>query len=841
MPMKASKRGLILAIAVSITLLIALVYGGDNAGLQAQTGDTPTPVATAEQDDAERDREAILAHIASKQEYPKLDSNLNRIVERARSGRFTAQAAAAGAPVHSGASVAVTLYLTEGYTQDVWGWLEDIGADPRNIGVDYIEAYIPVSLLSAASQQEGVISIRAIIPAQPNQSAVVSEGVAAHGASAWHDDGYKGQGVKIGVIDDFEGFSSLMGTELPSTVEARCYTDMGEFSSNLADCEADSEHGTAITEVLFDIAPEATYYISNPNTLGDLKTAVEWMVAQDVDVIEYGKGWTWDGPGDGTSPFSDSPLRTVDTAVAGGITWVSGAGNYARRTWFGSAQKEFLGYFQNFDGTNYHNHVNLKAGERFRAQLRWEDKWGGATKNLGLTLWNSERDIVASSYNSQAGGAEDDPFEFLSYTPSADGTYSLTVGYILFDSDEADPEWIQLQAWGGPHLEYHTLDGSIGNPSESANSGMLAVGAAAWDDTSAIRSYSSRGPTPDDRIKPDIVGADHISTSTWSGFFGTSASSAHVAGLAALIRQRFPDYTPVQVADYLKSNAQPRGDVPNNTWGYGFAKLPATDAASPTPEPTAAPQPTPEPTPMPPEVPEDVLNRIGALETLVETLQGLISALESKVSALDIRVAALETDASVPPPIPTATPIPTPTPVPGAPTPMPTPTPVTPAPTPVADACQMEMPAVFILPVTIEESWIEQCVLPYELEDVADGDRYYRYVAFSVSLAPVPWIATVESDEEDTYMLLWELDDAAEEWTLVEENDDIERNVNTNSRIEWMPVAGKTYMIDITTWDADTLGDFTLTLEAKGGTSQSSSAENGAGHVGLSDSMRRRP
>ena len=44
--------------------------------------------------------------------------------------------------------------------------------------------------------------------------------------------------------------------------------------------------------------------------------------------------------------------------------------------------------------------------------------------------------------------------------------------------------------------------------------------------------------------------------------------------MAALTLQAFPGYTPQQTANYLKSNASPRGAVPNNTWGYGFAKMP---------------------------------------------------------------------------------------------------------------------------------------------------------------------------------------------------------------------------------------------------------------------------
>ena len=50
-----------------------------------------------------------------------------------------------------------------------------------------------------------------------------------------------------------------------------------------------------------------------------------------------------------------------------------------------------------------------------------------------------------------------------------------------------------------------------------------------------------------------------------------------MAGMAALVRQRFPDYTPQQVADYLKDNAAQRESPdPNNTWGHGFAQMPSS-------------------------------------------------------------------------------------------------------------------------------------------------------------------------------------------------------------------------------------------------------------------------
>ena len=588
-------HALVLSAAASLALLLMLVAGSDSI-VQAQTPDTPTPEAT--QGPGDWDGVENLPPIEGKlnpPKYPNMDSNLNRIVEQVQTGQFSAQAAAANTPIHREESVAVTLYITEGYAQDVWDYLEQSGASPRNIGIDYIEAYVPVTLLPDASTQEGVVSIRTIIPSEPAQSAVVSEGVATHGASAWHDTGIRGQGVKIGIIDSaFDGFSSLMGTELPSTVLAKCYTAIGVSTSNLAACDSHSKHGTAVTETVFDIAPEATYYIANPLSFGDLQTAVDWMLEQDVDVINMSVNWSWDGSGGGGSPYSNSPLRILNTAVRSDVTWITVAGNQARNTWFGPFSDADSDGWHGYAGGDECNGVILDAGKRILIQLRWEDTWPssffpfGAGRNIDLFL-NRGTTTVASSRTFQFGGGDDVPLELISYTPIVSGTYCIGVNHSSFSLYNAPPDWIQFQVWyGSSTLEHYSLNGSIGNPAESSNSGMLAAGAASWNTTNTIESFSSRGPTPDDRTKPDIVGVDRTKTVSYGTgeFYGTSASASHVAGLAALVKQRFPHYTPQQVTNYIKTHAEVRGSVPNNTWGYGFAKLAAFDAATPTPEPT---------------------------------------------------------------------------------------------------------------------------------------------------------------------------------------------------------------------------------------------------------------
>ena len=98
--------------------------------------------------------------------YPNLGSHLDGLVASVSAGQATAQDAASNSPVHSGESVAVTIYLS-GNVADVVSFLEDNGGDPRNVGEDYIEAYVPVTLLGPASEQPGVLRVREIAP--PNQ------------------------------------------------------------------------------------------------------------------------------------------------------------------------------------------------------------------------------------------------------------------------------------------------------------------------------------------------------------------------------------------------------------------------------------------------------------------------------------------------------------------------------------------------------------------------------------------------------------------------------------------------------------------------------------------------
>ena len=514
--------------------------------------------------------------------HPKVGSTLDDLIARVQAGEISAEDAAREAPLHRGDSIGVAIHLS-GSVDGVVRFLEANGASNISARDDYIEAYVPVLLLAEASEQPGVIRVRPIQPSEGSQSGstMPGNGPEVHGSTAWNQAGYTGSGIKVGVIDSgFAGFAGLMGTELPSNVQVRCYRGLGEHSQDLDDCGG-GNHGTVVAESVMDIAPGASLYISDPQSLGDLRDGVDWMISEGVSVINHSRTWLFDGPGDGTSPSSISPLNTVDRAVAAGIVWVNAAGNSAQHTWF---QRGPFSYNTisvdgedvrviNFEASNFKNRFHLWGA----IQLRWDDTWGGATRDLDLLLVAPDSgDIALASVDPQSGEDGHYPYERV----SSGAIFDIMVA----NRGDSEPGWIQLLAWkggGGTVLTFNTPDaGSTTNPAESASPGMLTVGAARWSNVNSIESYSSRGPTPDGRIKPDLVGADCGQTATSSRFCGTSQAAPHVAGLAALVRQRFPGYSPAQVVSYLKENAEQRinSPDPNNTWGHGFIVLPPPPA-----------------------------------------------------------------------------------------------------------------------------------------------------------------------------------------------------------------------------------------------------------------------
>jgi subtilisin family serine protease len=130
--------------------------------------------------------------------------------------------------------------------------------------------------------------------------------------------------------------------------------------------------------------------------------------------------------------------------------------------------------------------------------------------------------------------------------------------------------------------------GTISSPGNAPG----AISAAAATKGGVIASFSSSGPTPVSlQLKPDVTapGVQILSSvpkreQSWAQLSGTSMASPHVAGGAALLRQRHPTWTVPQIKSALVLTAGPAYADSSRTIealttreGGGFLNLPRAD------------------------------------------------------------------------------------------------------------------------------------------------------------------------------------------------------------------------------------------------------------------------
>ncbi|MGW0754977.1 S8 family peptidase [Streptomyces sp. NPDC002814] len=125
--------------------------------------------------------------------------------------------------------------------------------------------------------------------------------------------------------------------------------------------------------------------------------------------------------------------------------------------------------------------------------------------------------------------------------------------------------------------------GTVGSPGSAA--AALTVGAV--DRTDAMADFSSRGPTADGSLKPDLTapGVDIVAAKAAEGtegdpaadgyvsMSGTSMATPHVAGAAAILAQRHPDWTGERIKAALTASAKPTAGVSAFAQGTGRTDL----------------------------------------------------------------------------------------------------------------------------------------------------------------------------------------------------------------------------------------------------------------------------
>ena len=438
---------------------------------------------------------------------------------------------------------------------------------------------VPASSLLAVSELPGVRFVRR--PYRPHSQVTISEGASRIGALANHSAGVKGQGVKVAIIDGgFKGADQL-GLDMPAARLRKGHDFTGEGLYAGEDI-----HGTACAEIVHDVAPEAELYFYKIWGLLDLENAKDRAIRDGIDVISYSAGFPANGFGDGRGLACD----IVNDAADNGILWVNSAGNYAK--------SHYKGFWSDHDSNSWHNFgskdevllFKAEEGDEISVSLAWDD-WPITYQNYDLYLYftNSSGDLerVAESTDIQDSGGN--PAEWIDdYTVKESGSYGIAVRGL-----DAQPR--RLKIWSThDFIDDSVAENSIGIPADAR--GSMSVGAifhrADYWNAGRIEEYSSRGPTTDGRIKPDLVAPTGVSTVSYGPdepYWGTSAAAPHVAGAAALIKSANPSYSRTQLWDALVDatvNIGPRGR--DNDSGYGKLVLPIMQvSASPSPQITS--------------------------------------------------------------------------------------------------------------------------------------------------------------------------------------------------------------------------------------------------------------
>ncbi|MBE7512603.1 MAG: S8 family serine peptidase [Anaerolineales bacterium] len=450
----------------------------------------------------------------------------------------------------------------------VYDYLLDTDEVEIGIALDLLAQYqTPGSLLGYLVQvatAPHVISFRGTAPVSsslgPKLQGSPSVGAVTMGADKWHAAGITGKGMKVGILDmGFGGIKDLLGTQLPSTVTAN--VDLDELNVQ------DNNHGTACAAVVHGIAPDAEIVIAYFDNGSDVSffAALDFLAAQKVDIVNYSVARLI-GPRDGSSPSSQLSEEFMRQT---GALWVNSAGNYATsHTVFTFNEGKNKAHFFDTD-------VNLLPFMAFSpvtaVAMNWDGNWAGGEKSEYnfLVLDSAGKEIVSAAeirngkrthYPFQITGFSSTPGEiYYLYITRTRGTVDNVIDIVIPNAD--------FVPWAQVPLSSVAIPGDAGS--------VLTVGAVGLSND-VLESYSSQGPTADSRIKPDVTApTNEVVAGYTNGFSGTSGAAPAAAGVAALVKQAFPDLSSAELKAYLMANVTDLGDSgEDNLFGTGRIALP---------------------------------------------------------------------------------------------------------------------------------------------------------------------------------------------------------------------------------------------------------------------------
>ncbi len=526
--------------------------------------------------------------------------------------------------------------LMDAVTDDTVSQLRAAGAtiEIQDAAHRRVQARVPVSRMQAVAQLSVVNHIRLPTYARHRVGLVTSEGDSILHADAVRQQlAVDGTGVRVGVLSDglkgiFEtGCAACTGAangpistgDLPATNGSRNASGVltsttGGIVGKSFQANGDLEglppatpvcgfagagaEGTALLEIVHDLAPGARLSFANADTDLAFAQAVNFLAASN-DVVLDDIGFFGE-PYDGTSAVSSNTAAALNNPAFPIRAYFTSVGNNADEHYFdtytdsgidgttigGVTKAGHLHLFRRSTettdvlglGSQPYNVIQLPPNGEVAIFLTWDDPFGASGSNYDLYLvQQSTGRVVASSTDVQSG--RQDPSEVIDYVNRGSQDFFRIV--VQNVQDAAPPRRLSLFSFqpecaaAGPtalapprheHYNYNTAGRSVSAQSDAGGSpvGVVSVGAicsasaaaAARFSSSAPNEscldtshstaefFSSRGPTLDGRIKPDIAAVDGVAITGSGGFgttfFGTSAAAPHMGAIAALVLQSAP-------------------------------------------------------------------------------------------------------------------------------------------------------------------------------------------------------------------------------------------------------------------------------------------------------------
>ena len=509
--------------------------------------------------------------------------------------------------------------------------------------VPTVEAMVPPSMLLALEHLPFVRYIRLPSYGISNSGSVTSQGDIALEAQATRKAfGVDGTGIRVGVISSGlagifasnctscgptatspspitlgdlpvatgarqsgiltyvnDGTPVINGTPLSGVFTAQPFPNAtGNLEVSITPIPDDAE-GTAMLEIVYDLAPKATLAFANGESDMDFENAVNSLAAVS-DVVVDDKLFL-DPPYDGTSSVSTNTSDALNNNSNNIRAYITSVGNFALNHYQGNYEDSGV------DGTSatgvtgdlhqfapnsnittdaislgsatFDPVVVVPSGGTVSVFLGWNDPTGGSANDydlflVPLTCTGTPNQLpvllpppaspckiagmaVASSTNPQTG--TQNPTESINWVNASSSPVSVGIA-IQNVGNNAQPRTFDMFVRNPDgkgsvtNHNFNTVSGSVGSQSDAGGSpaSVISVGAinasqcpasAPGNCTGLLEAFSSQGPTQStpqgaSRTKPDIIAVDGVCITGAGGF-----ANPDTAG-ACTLSSSSPSYTP---------------------------------------------------------------------------------------------------------------------------------------------------------------------------------------------------------------------------------------------------------------------------------------------------------